>query len=153
MAEPIIELIAGNIKTAINAITVANGFHYDLTAYRPIMEDFTDVAPVDGMVLLWQGEDDDVGPDTTQIQHWDQIFILEAIIRQSTGDTDALDIKANRVVADIRKKVMEDPTRGGHATDTRPQGAFKAKGDGFCIMVISIGVNYRTQLTDPYTAA
>jgi len=92
MATPITEYIAENIKTAINAITVANGFNQDLVAIRRKRTDFHDVAPEDGKVLIMQVEDDELEKPMGLVA-WSQKFLITAIVLDSDNATDSIETK------------------------------------------------------------
>src|SRR3972149_2606913 len=113
MAEPVIELIAENIFAAINEIKVVNGFSCDLTAVRPKMIDFSDVTPRDGTVLIYQEDEDRAENEGTLTNEWNQTFNIVSLVLQSDKSQTPMDIKINRVRADIQKKLMEDDSRGG----------------------------------------
>ena len=152
MAEPVIELIAENIFAAINEIKVVNGFSCDLTAVRPKMIDFSDVTPRDGTVLIYQEDEDRAENEGTLTNEWNQTFNIVSLVLQSDKSQTPMDIKINRVRADIQKKLMEDDSRGGLAITTilGPSTIFNA-GEGFAGISITIIVNYRVSETDPYT--
>ncbi|MGA1979461.1 MAG: hypothetical protein ABSG99_02695 [Sedimentisphaerales bacterium] len=150
MSTPITEYIAENIKTAINAITSANGFNQDLVAIRRKRVDFYNVAPEDGKVLIMQAEDDKPG-QTVGCAEWLQKYLIAAIVIDSDSATDSIETKMAKVRDDIRKKLVEDTTRGGYAIDTinGPATPFD-DGEGFTGIILEMDVHYRTQFADPY---
>jgi hypothetical protein len=157
MSVPIKENIAVNIKAAINAITIVNGFNQDLTGIRPMRNDFKDVTPKDGTVLLKQ-----LNPNKTDEQpegpfvEWEQPYALMAIVLDGDDVTTTIDTRLNQVEADIQKKIMEDPFRGGSSgvvdTIILPSVEFD-DGKGFTGISVNIAVQYRTKIEDPYTKA
>ena len=154
MAEPVVELIAVDIAAKIALVTTANGFHQDLVAVRDKRVAYRDQAPVENTVLLVQEDEDDWGEQPNTTRAWEQPFALQAIVLDSDSDSTAIDIKRNRVRADLQKKLMEDPTRDGNANDTimMPSTLFN-DGEGFSGIQVNILVRYRTKITDPYTRA
>lgn len=151
MSTPIIELIAANIETVINAVTVGNGFNQDLVALRSKRNDFSDVTPQDCIVLIAQQGDDRVEAEGTQTMEWNEKFMLMALVIDSDSATTSIDIRRNQVKSDIRKKLLEDPTRGGYAIETIIGGAdLFDDGNGFTGVALAIEVNYRTDYDDPY---
>lgn len=154
MSTPVIEAIAVNIETAVNAITVANGFNQDLSAIRPKRVDFIDVAPKDLTVLIKQADEEQAKAQAVTTQEWEQPFVIMAIVLDSDDAATSIDTRINQVRADIQKKLMADPTRGGNAIDTiiLPSAEFD-DGEGFTGIAVRIAVKYRTQITDPYTKA
>lgn len=149
--EPIIELIAENIKTAIDGITQANHYFYNLTAIRPRQIDFSDIVPADGCTLIYQEDEDPAENPGTASKEWNQTFSIVSLVAVSDKATEAMDIKINRIRADIQKKLMTDPSRGGYAIDTilGPSSIFMA-GEGFAGIAVTIIVNYRVSENDPY---
>jgi len=152
MSTPIVEHIAANIATAIGQVTVANGFNQDLVAIRPKRLDYgQDLTPRDGHVLVMQGaEAKETRP--TGGESWAQTFILWALVLDSDQATNSIDTRINQVRADIHKKLMEDPQRGGYALDTELVGSdIISDGRGFSGIALEITVHYRTKDDDPYT--
>ena len=153
MSTPITEYIAEEIKAAINAITIANGFNQDLIAIRRKRTDYRDVAPMDGTVLILQVEDER-GEDPVGFAAWDQKFLIVAIVIDSDKATDSIETRMSKVRDDIRKKLVEDVTRGGYATETKngPATPFD-DGEESTGIILETDVHYRTQFADPYTKA
>jgi len=151
MSTPIIENIAENIKTAINEITVANGYNQTLTCIRPRRNDFSDVSPDDLVVLLVQeGEEKD--PTVISAETWMQTFSAMAMVIDSDKATVSIDTRINQVRADITKKLMVDAKRGNYAIDTIMLGSDKFDdGEGFTGIAVKFAVKYRTKYEDPYT--
>jgi len=157
MSDPVVELIAVDIQEAVDAITVANGFNQDLSCVRPTRLGFEgDAAPVNGKVVLVSEDPDEdeenSGEGNAAIKAWTQPFVLIAfIIASDTSDT-AIDTAINRARSDIEKKLMEDPTRGGNAWDTRIRAPARFnEGPGATGIIVMVDVLYRTREGDPYT--
>lgn len=154
MSTPRVEHIAVNIEAAINAITEGNGFNQDLVAIRPKRNDFSDVVPEDGKVLIWQADDELPEEQAYGAQHWVQPFVLMAIVLDSDEASTSIDTRLNQVRADIQKKLRVDVTRGDYAFDTvlLPCAKFD-DGQGFTGIAVNIAVHYRVKDDDPYTGA
>lgn len=153
MSTPITEYIAENIKDAINAITETNGFNQDLTAIRRKRTDFYDVAPEDRKVLIIQAEDERL-ENPPGVASWSQKFLITAIVIDSDNAADSIETRTAKVRDDIRKKLAEDTTRGGHAIDTiNGLAAPFDDGESFTGIVLEVDIHYRTQFADPYTKA
>jgi hypothetical protein len=152
MSDPIVELIAKNLETSIDAITTVNGYHQNLVAYRPKRVDWADVPPEDLFVLIQQAERNR-GEPPIQTDVWYQVFRLGCIVLDSDASTDPIDTRINTIAADIEKKLMVDYTRGGYAQDTSVEELIPDYGEngaitGFSLMV---KVKYRIALGDPFT--
>jgi hypothetical protein len=155
VSTPRIEHIAVDIKSAVDAVTVANGFNQDLVAVRPRRNDFSDVTPENGKVLIWQSDEDKPGPEDQAYSttEWMQPFLLIAFVLDSDSESASIDTRLNQVRADLQKKLREDVTRGGYAIDTEllPSRTFD-DGKGFSGIAVAFGVSYRVNEDDPYTA-
>ena len=150
MSTPIIEYIAENIKTAVNAVTVAAGFNQDLIAVRPKRIDFA-TGWDDLTVLINQVESEELEAGCFTKQ-WRQFFLLAAIIIDSDEAIDSIDTRQNQVRADLEKKLTEAPTRGGYAIDTAIRESTPFDDDeGVTGIAMRISVDYRTKDNDPYT--
>jgi len=148
---PVIELIAAEIADRIDEITVANTFNQDLVAVRPKRNDFKDIPPENGKVLIWQG--DEAPPDAEAIgtEAWLQEFLLIALVIDSDAAETSIDTRINQVRADIEKKLKDDHTRGGNAIDTKFGGSVKFdEGGGFTGIAVQCIVHYRTEYSNPY---
>ena len=154
MSVPIKENIAVNIKAAIDAITTDNGFNQDLTAVRPMRNDFKDVTPADGVVLIKQLNADKPDAQAYSTVEWVQMYALMAIVLDGDDVTTTIDTRLNQVEADIQKKIREDPKRGTNAIDTilLPSAEFY-DGKGFTGISVNIAVKYRVKENNPYTKA
>lgn len=154
MSTPRIEHIALNIETAINAITTGNGFNQTLVAVRPKRNDFSDIIPEDGKVLIWEADEERPEEEAISTQQWVQLFTLMAFVIDSDETVTSIDTRLNQVRADIQKKLREDITRGGYAFETEilPSAKFD-DGQGFTGIAVNIAVHYRTNDDDPYAGA
>jgi len=159
MPEPVVELIAQNIQATVNAITSAAGFQQDLTCARPTRKAMVDLAvadhaPVNGTVLLVQMadevDDEHSNAGSPARLAWRQRFALLAFVSDSDAATAPIDTLINRVKSDIRRKLMEDPQRGGLALDTQQAGAAVFPDEG---VDIYFDVIFRTREDDPYVNA
>lgn len=150
MNTPVIELIAENIKTAVNAITVVNGFNQDLVAVRPKRNVFANVNPEDKKVLIIQADEEEI-KSPYGAKDWMQTFILAAFVIDSDDASESIDTRINKIRADVQKKLQEDIRRGGHALNTfnRPSVIFDSV--EYTGIEINIEVHYRTKTDDPYS--
>jgi hypothetical protein len=148
---PITEYIAENIKTAINAITVANGFNYNLSAQRKRWVDFDSETPEDGKVLIMAKEDEKPG-QPVGCAEWIQKFLLLAIVTETgLSESESIELKRSRIRDDIRKKLAEDFTRGGYAIETIHGAATPLDGSRITAIEIEVNIHYRTKFENPYT--
>ena len=158
MSEPIVEQIAANVASTVAAVTVANGYHQDLTASRPTSSEWRDGRPqANGTVIIVQDDADENEEHSTAgnpgLKAWSQGFALVAYVIASEASTAAMDTAVNRVRADLEKALTIDRTRGNLAIDTIIRAAQHfAAGPGATGTAVIVDVLYRTREDDPYTA-
>lgn len=150
MTTPIVEHIAEDIRTTIEAIS-APTYNQNLKAIRPRRNDFSDVPPVNGTCLIEQADEEE-GEDAIGFESWVQPFVIWAIVIDSDKETDSIDTRLNQVKCDIIKALLVDHTRGGYATDTkiRPSAKFD-DGEGFTGIAVRIDVAYFHKHNNPYS--
>jgi hypothetical protein len=152
MSEPIIEQIAVAVSAVVNGVTVADGYHQTLKAYRPRRNDWSDVPPEDGNVLVWQVDDTPSDKAALSSREFEQEFSLIAMVLDSDTATTSIDTRINQVVSDLRKAFVAAATLGGLAIDVVPGPSQKFDdGEGFSGVTVGMVVHYRTAYADPYT--
>ncbi len=124
MPEPVDFLVVTNLQTALRAIAVASGYHYDVTSAAVKLDPnqaVEDLVRPDGLrpfVLLepkpatW-----DYGFDR-QVTRWVPLTIHWVHDADPTDDTSRLKT-FYRGCADVEKAVAADLTRGGYGKDTQ----------------------------------
>jgi len=117
VATPVVENIGAFLESAINDITVENGFNYDLTATRSKRFFLEDETLDDLKVYILQGKSDSKGDVLSEISPRivRQEYLIWAICLQSDTAEEVIDTKINKVKSDIQKKLCEDPYCGGYA--------------------------------------
>lgn len=151
MSLPIIEQIAVAVAAVVDAVTAEAGYHQTLTAVRPTRTDWSDVAPVDNTVLVWQSDDDPVDNPPQMTEEFIQEFMLICLVLDSDSAVDSLDTRINYVKSDLRKAFAAASTLGGLAIDVLAGPSVKFADKGLSGVAVTFSVHYRTQLTDPYT--
>jgi len=153
MSTPIIEQIAEKLKDAVNAITVAAGFNYDLTAVRPKRIHLEGDINDDGTVIIEQ-ESAALHLTTGETITWRQAFTLQAIVIDSDKATEAIDTRLNKIRADIEKQLTSEAWRylGGLAEGILPKAPEKFIAEpSISGIAVNIDVQYTTEYYDPYT--
>ncbi len=159
MATPVVELIAANIEAVIKGIVAGNvvegkAYNYTLSAIRPTTIDFRTNKWADLLVLINQGANARGKSECMRVTRT-QYFELCAIVLQSIDTTASIDIKQNKVAADITKALMVDGTRGGNAEHTEVGDAAPFESHesvlGVSGIQIVVAVTYKTLEKDPYT--
>lgn len=153
MSEPIIEQIAVKLETLINAITVANGYNYDLSVVRPkrlfLEGDLYD----DLNVVIEQGNCGSMA-ESNEIMIWSQEFSLQAICIDSDTATEPIDTKRNKIRSDIEKKLMTDDN---WLLNGLADGIILAGAEPFYLenriygISVNINVIYKTNTDNPYS--
>lgn len=151
MSLPIIEQIAVAVTAVVDAVTTAAGYHQTLKAIRPKRTDWSDVAPADNTVLVWQSADDPVDNPPQMTEEFVQEFMLICMVLDSDSAVDSIDTRINCVKSDLRKAFAAADTLGGLAIDVIAGPAVKFDDKGLSGVAVTFAVHYRTQRTDPYT--
>lgn len=153
MSTPIIEQIAVKLVEAINAITTANDFNFDLTAARPKRIHLEGDINADRTVIIEQ-ESAAMHKRTGDTITWRQAFTLQALVIDSDTETEAIDTRLNKIRADIEKQLTSSTYQecGGLA-----EGILLKDPEKFIIepqlsgIAVNIDVQYTTKDNDPYT--
>ena len=151
MSTPIIELIAENVKTAINAVTEANGYNQNHTAVRPKKVDYA--SPWNDLTALVCQVEADVIDGVQSCTSWRQYFLIVVMVVESDTATASIDTRHNQIASDIEKQIMVDHTRGGNAVDTKivEKMPFDPDDESPGGVAVKISVDYRTPVGNPYT--
>lgn len=153
MPTPIIEYIAANVLSTVQAVTAANGYDNTVTGERLIR---TGNRVRDRLVVVEQGDtkrsDLDGDRDQYQAIGWVQTFYLTAYVLESESSSTAIETRLNSIRSDLEKAIMADPTRGNYAVDTFLVGATRVTDDDSAAegVVVEIEVYYRVLHTNPY---
>jgi len=152
MSTPLVESIAVKLEEAINAITEANGFNYDLTAVRPKRIHLEGDINTDKTVIIEQ-ESAIKHQQTSDTITWRQGFTLQALVIDSDTETEAIDTRLNKIRADIEKQLTSSSyiTLGGLAEGILLKDPEKFLTDELSGIAVNIDVVYTTEYDDPYT--
>jgi len=151
MADCILEQIASDLATALENVTVANGYAIELAdVVRPTRGQ--ELHPQHLLCVLTQGPRT---PIDAGVPHnfigWRQAFQVAVYVAQEPAETRAFDEVLNEIAADVEKAIMQDPQRSDLAYDTRlatPQRLNEV--EGYEILVENVTVTYCTREDDPY---
>ena len=152
MSTPLVESSAVKLEEAINAITEANGFNYDLTAVRPKRIHLEGDINTDKTVIIEQ-ESAIKHQQTSDTITWRQGFTLQALVIDSDTETEAIDTRLNKIRADIEKQLTSSSyiTLGGLAEGILLKDPEKFLTDELSGIAVNIDVVYTTEYDDPYT--
>jgi hypothetical protein len=156
--DPVVESITANIASelaeVVAGVAAADGqlWNYTLSVIRPKDSELGKETWGDLTVLVVQGKEELL--TNAGLRQMVQRYAITAFVADGDNATDPIDIKKNRVAADIKKKLMEVPKRGhanvtmttlGDCTPFRP-----GTNGGFGGIGIDVGVEYQTQSGNPY---
>jgi len=152
MSIPVIEQIAVKLEEAVNAITTANGFNYDLTAVRPKRIHLEGDINTDGTVIIEQ-EPAVLHQTSGDTITWRQAFTLQAMVIDSDTETEAIDTRLNKIRADIEKQLTSSTyiKCGGLAEGILLKAPEKFLTEELSGIAVNIDVQYTTKDDDPYT--
>ena len=152
MSTPIVEQIAVKLEEAVNAITVAKGFNYNLTATRPKRIHLEGDINTDGTVIIEQ-ESAVLHQITDETITWLQAFTLQALVIDSDNATDPIDTRLNKVRADIEKQLLSETWR---TCEGLAEGILLKAPEKFIAdpqlsgIAVNIDVVYTTEYDNPY---
>ena len=150
--ETVRERIIANLKTALEQITVANGYQFDFTSatvQRWSMHG-NSLVNLPTIVISPGNEDEKAGP-----HHFDECFLtvyLDVFFVTDASDSVSTDTYLNRIQGDIKKAILSDPTLGGEAIDTDVAGTTPFEttdGQPYAGVIVELGIRYRHLRTDP----
>ena len=158
MAEPsypIKEQIVQAIVTALEAISLENGYHTDVSSVVRPRRTGENFAPADkGVAVLqdaeYREEDADLCGNPPAIG-WRLPISCDLVVRHSEHDETPMDQVLNTFESDVSKCLMADPTWGGLAIDTElGRTEYPAPSAGVEGLTQWVEVIYRVDEDDPY---
>lgn len=149
----IVELIRQNFLTVLGTVTISNGYSgtlivHSVSRYGNTTGDLdTIVEQGDEEIVGEQDEDGAVGQDT-----YIQEFLIFVHLQEAEGSATNYDARCNAAIADVRKAVMADVTRGGKALRTEKHKAFMFTDRSGAVagVMVPFKVHFRTRLDDPF---
>jgi len=153
MPDTIRELIIKNIKTAVEAITVANGYENTITNVQRWDYRSNPLVDIPRIVIVSGPEQKDFSADPFYLNKFN--VFLEVATRQTESDITPTDQILNSLIGDVIKAVMQDVTRGGYAIDTlvqsvEPYSTIDDQGEAG--VTVDLLIKYEHLITSPVTA-
>jgi hypothetical protein len=154
------ELIAIELKSRLEAITVANGYEITAQAVYRVNRDATGWTPRDKtLVISQQGAERDEEADhegNPPAIGFVLPFLITGFVRQSDRATAPDQSRVNQMEASIRKAITSEAnwhTFDGNAYNAQLGGASNISEDEgrFAGVAVELQVFYRVSETDPYT--
>ncbi len=151
MSVPVSELIARNVLTTVQGVTVANSYNYTIVAARHARSG-DKRAHLSATIIQ-----DDPRPASEAKGYftleWWLPFKIGVYVIPLESDTTPIDTYINAITADIQNALMVDRYRGGNALDTKivaPQ-LIADEESKYDLVCVNCEVHYRTKETDAYT--
>lgn len=154
MADSVRERIMKNLHTALESITVANGFANTLNAVERTLQRGQSTQPP--MAYLLEGDDDvtseaPLGYLSRQLQ----VGVVLLVQQDEAVDARSASEVMNSLIADVQRKLQEDERRGNLATLTEESGVSPVQiEEGQPVLSCAVGyrIQYRHSRLDPTVA-
>ncbi len=147
------ERILANIKTTLEAITIANGYDNTIASVQRWDKRGNPLRQVPCIVVNAGQEEKQMSPNpyfTCRLSVY-----LDVWIRQEEADATATDVILSGILGDIEKALMIDNTRGGFAIDTNIKSNVPfetVEGQPHAGLTIELEVLYQHTQSDPSIA-
>jgi len=154
MGTTVRESIIQNIKTTLEAITIANG--YNATIAKVVQWNPNGIGHgTMPMIIIAAGPEPNSENEGYDLQTCRMTVFLDLWIAVDEDATEAADTTLNKHLGDIKKALMTDLTRGGyavttHITDVEPFDV--VEGQPYAGLIITAEVHYRHAISNPETA-
>jgi len=154
MANSVRELIMQNVKATLSAIRVSDGYNFNMstdTVQRWSMFGNRAIDYPYYVIDMAQETEEPVPNPKVSLR---LSITVSAYYVQDESDTNDTGLYINRMLADIKKALLVDVTRGGNAIDTKITESTKfstEEGQESTGIIVGIDVLYQHVLGDPYT--
>ncbi len=110
------ESILQNLKTALETISTANGYHNDIANVQRWRQSGNSLLAVPCIVINAGPEEKEPIPNPFTTCKF--TVYLDVWMRQDSSDPQATDTLLNSLLGDVEKALIQDITRAGNAKDT-----------------------------------
>jgi len=144
------ESILENLRTTLEQITVANGYHNDIVSVQRWRQSGNSLLNVPCIVINAGPEEKEPVPNPFTTCRF--TVYLDVWMRQDAADLQPTDALLNSLLGDIEKALMVDYTRGGFAKDTNIKSnvLFETlEGQPQAGIVIELEIIYQHKQDDP----
>jgi hypothetical protein len=144
------ENILENLKTTLESISIASGYHNDIASVQRWRQSGNSLVAVPCIVINAGPEEKEPAPNpftTCKLTVY-----LDAWIRQAQDDPQSTDTLLNSLLGDIEKALMLDYTRGGYAKDTNIKSnvLFETlEGQPQAGIIVELEIIYQHRQNDP----
>lgn len=150
--ETVRERILQNIKSTLEAVTIANGYNFDFTPETVQRWSMHGNRMVDmPMAVISPGDED----ETSSPHPFEECVLtvyLDIFFINEENDPVATDTYLNRLQGDIKKAILIDPTCGGDAVDTDILGTTPfetTEAQPYAGIIMELRIRYRHLRSDP----
>ena len=158
MADSVRERIMKNVQSALQSITVTNGFSTTLNSVDRVLQQGQTLAPP--MAILAEGMDDVLGggplSGANGLISRELTLAVRLVVQQDTDvDSRSASEVLNGLLADVQKKMQEDYSRGGLAVNTEEVGVEPVQmEEGVPVVYLDamFKIHYRHSRVDPTIA-
>jgi hypothetical protein len=150
--ETVRERILQNIKTVLESVTIANGYNFDFTPATVQRWSMHGNRMVDMPMVVISPGDEDESSMPNPFEECLLTLYLDIFFVNDENDPVPTDTYLNRLQGDIKKAVLQDPTRGGEAVDTDVLGTTPfetTEAQPYAGIIMEVRVRYRHLRTDP----
>ncbi|MFH2138462.1 MAG: hypothetical protein ABII88_08125 [Candidatus Omnitrophota bacterium] len=150
--ETVRERILQNIKTAIEAVTIANGYIFDFTPQTVQRWSMHGNRMVDMPMAVISPGDEDESSSPNPFEECRLTVYLDLFFVNDENDAVSTDTYLNRLQGDIKKAILLDSTRGGDAIDTDVMGTTPFEttdAQPYAGVIIELRIRYRHLRSDP----
>ncbi len=150
--ETVRERILQNIKTVLEGVTIANGYNFDFTTATVQRWSMHGNRMVDMPMVVISPGDEDESSMPNPFEECLLTLYLDIFFVNDDNDPVPTDTYLNRLQGDIKKAVLQDPTRGGEAVDTDVLGTTPfetTEAQPYAGIIMEVRVRYRHLRKDP----
>lgn len=146
----VIESIVADLEETLNGVKLEAGFCIDLRAQRARKRNDVD----DGVCIISVGRKvpDELTTGAPEgVVFWRQRILLQIYVFNSDRAEESADVRWLAVAADVERRLMEDPQRGGNAHDTvfDEIAPFEEVPTGHPGVIVALDVQYGHYTQDP----
>lgn len=153
MATDIRESIFVNIQETLQGILERDGYNYTIDPDNVLIirGKRDDSAYAEPIIFIYPGEERTILEKGEKGRDYNELDVqIEAFIR---GEKDTMNTNINKIIADLKKSLGTDHTRGGYAIDTffTSNNVFitDLTGDK-CGVILNIEIHYMHNYADPF---
>jgi len=152
MPETVRERIIENIKTTLEGIKKASGYNFDFSGETVQRWSMHGNSLVNLPAVIISSGDEEERSSPYPLEECTLSVYLDVFYVNEENEETSTDTYLNRLQGDIKKAILEDHTRGGHAIDTNVLGTTPfetAEGQHYAGIIIELEIKYQHMRLDP----